>query len=153
MNNFLKSLWDFILNNKLKKEERKMETVETKAETKKEKTVFGFKIDRVKWKNDVDAILLEREEKRANTEKKNWAALDYHFDDRLTKLYSIRAHARGRVHRKFAILNEYDWRKLGHKEPNWKEFIANNGMIKFPLTIVDQAVYIGDGWKEYEKII
>ena len=126
-------------------------TIEIKTEIKTEEKKYGFKIDWPKWKAAVDAVLTEREEKRAKTEKKYWKALDYLFDERLTKLYSIRAHARGRIHRKYAILNEYEWRKLGHKTPDWKEFSLHDGMIKFPLTIEDQAVYIGDSWKEYEK--
>lgn len=124
-----------------------MENMETIIEEKN----YRFRIDYAKWKAALDATLAVREEERAKTEKKFWSALDYHYDQKLTKLYSIRAHARGRIHRAFALLNEYEWRKLGHKTPDWKAFADNNGAIKFPLTLEDQAAYIGDSWKEYEK--
>lgn len=116
-----------------------------------EKKNYGFKIDWKKWKAALDALLTERVNERSDTEKKYWASLDYRYDEKLTKLYSIRAHARGRIHRKYAILNEYDWRKLGHKAHGWQEFVDSDGSIKFELTIDDQVVYIGDSWKEFEK--
>ncbi len=124
-----------------------METTEIKDTENK----IGFKIDYDKWKADLDSILAEREKERASTEKKYWAAVDYRYDEQLTKLYSIRAHARGRIHRKYAKLNEYEYRKLGHKTPGWQEFMANNGVIKFTLTLDDQTAYIGDSWMDYEK--
>lgn len=138
-NGFIK----YFKKNIIEKEERKMETIENK--------VYGFKIDREKWMKAVTTLLTEREEKRKNTEKRFWSSLDYSYDEMLTKLYSIRAHARGRIHRKYAVLNEYDWRRLGHKTPGWSEFAANNGVFKFNLTLDDQAVYISDAWKEFEK--
>ena len=123
---------------------------------------YRFRIDWKKWKNDVDVLLARREEwpklvqevkEGKKTQKEigyyepNWAA-------ELTWLYSIRAHARGRLHRKYAKLTQYEWGKLGHKKPEWQEFVAANGKIKFELTMEDQAKYLdnGCGWKKYEKL-
>jgi len=118
-----------------------------------EKKDYTFKIDRMKWKAAVDAVLSRREAARAKTEKKDWAALDYYYDAELTRLYSVRAHARGHMHRTYAIYNHYDWGKMPSGKvnmPNYGEFIKNDGAIRFKLTMADQAAYIGDSWKEYE---
>lgn len=112
---------------------------------------YRFRIDWPKWKTAVDKLLADREDARTRTEKKRWHEVDYYYSDRLTKLYSIRAQARGRIHRKRAELNQTDWNKLGHKEPGYKDFLEASGSIKFDLTIEDQAKYIGDTWKEYER--
>lgn len=117
---------------------------------------YRFRIDWNKWKVALDKVLAEREKGRyavsTDAEKKYWASLQHRYDEKLTILYSIRAQARGRTHRQYAVLNEYEWRKLGHKTPGWQEFTANNGTIRFVLTLDDQAAYIGDAWKEFEKI-
>lgn len=126
-----------------------METTEIIIEEKN----YRFKIDYKKWKTALDELLAKREEARSKTEKKYWASLDYYYDERLTKLYSIRAQARGRLHRAFARLNWSEWRKLPSskiKEIGYDLFTNNDGAIKFPLTLEDQAAYIGDSWKEYE---
>lgn len=167
MANILKSLMNTIFkkNNKLKSE-CKMENMETnnnfdcphfmiKADqcsicTKN----YRFKIDWNKWKAALDAIHAEREADRAKTEKKFWASLDYYYDEKLTMLYSIRAQARGRLHRQFARLNQAEWKKLPSskvKEIGYDLFTQSDGAIKFPLTLEDQAAYIGSSWKEYEK--
>jgi hypothetical protein len=138
----------FKKNNKLKME-CKMENMETITEEKKN---YRFKIDWKKWKAALDAVHTAREEDRAKTEKKFWSSLDYYYDEKLTKLYSIRAQARGRRHRQFALLNYTDWKKLPCSKTaliNYDVFSQNNGAIKIPLTLEDQAAYIGDSWKEY----
>jgi hypothetical protein len=139
----------------IENKECKMETMENTMETNITETKdYTFKIDRVKWKAAVDAVLARREADRAKTEKKNWASLDYYYDAELTKLYSIRAHARGRMHRLHAIYNYSDWRKMPSAKsnmPKYDEFTQADGAIKFKLTMADQAAYIGDSWKEYEK--
>lgn len=118
--------------------------------------VKGFRIDRVKWQAAVDALLNSRNIERAKTEKKYWPTIDYHYDGLLTKLYSIRAHSRGRIHRKYIRCNYSDWRKLPSSQinlPKYDEFINANGEIKFELTLADQAVYIGGNWKQYELLV
>jgi len=90
---------------------------------------------------------------------------DIYFAEELTKLYSIRAHARGRIHRTSAKLTWSEWNKLGHQNyidstgkvtnvtdylAGLKTFTDTNGKIKFNLTLADQATYLGDSWKQYE---
>jgi len=128
-----------------------MENMETITEAKKD---FRFKIDYAKWKAALDALLADRADARARTEKKNWSALDSYYDPRLTKLYSIRAQARGRIHMRFTRLDWSQWSKLPSSKQNkvgYDEFTKRNGMIGWYLTLEDQAVYIGDEWNEYEK--
>ena len=128
--------------------------IECIMRTAKEKTMekkYGFKIDLPKWKAAEKALLDKREEERAKTEKKYWASLDYFYDEQLTKLYSIRAHSRGRIHRKYAYLNWSDWKKLpiSANKLSYDDFNNSNGQIKFELSLEDQAAYIGDSWKQY----
>ncbi len=127
-----------------------MENMEIIVETNKN---YRFKIDWKKWKTALDETHAVREADRAKTEKKFWASLDYCYDEKLTRLYSIRAQARGRLHRRFALLNWPEWRKMPSSKANkvkYDAFTNNDGAIKFPLTLEDQATYIGDSWKEYE---
>lgn len=119
---------------------------------------YRFKIDRVKWKQAIDELLTKRAEwpnlmQELKEGKKTFKEVGWEPDwkAQLTKLYSIRAQARGRLHRQAAKLTQYEWSKLGHKTPYWQEFVNSNGVIKFTLTLDDQAAYIGDSWKEYEQ--
>lgn len=130
-----------------------MENTEIIVESNKN---YRFKIDWKKWKADVDSLLTDRKDARERTEKKGWSAIDYYYDSRLTMLYSIRAQARGRIHRSTARLNWSDWKKLPCAKVNpvaYDLFTQNNGAAKFLLTLDDQASYIGDSWKEYEQKI
>jgi hypothetical protein len=113
---------------------------------------YRFRIDCKKWKQAVIEVELARENRRdifkqqtddycSKTEGKNGVGILYRqgFNDdmdldyakKLTLLYSIRAHARGRIHRKRARVN------------------TDKGQIKYNLTIEDQVAYIGDAWKKY----
>ena len=137
-----------------------------------EKREFGFKIDRKKWKAAVEAVEAARENRKeifkksiddycSKMEEKNITLgcsrggfndyVDLGYAEQLTKLYSIRAHARGRMHRRVVRMNATDWcYKLGNKTPSYRAFDEAGGMLKFTLTLADQALYIGDSWKEYE---
>jgi len=116
---------------------------------------IGFKIDAKKWKQDLEVLLKQKEDwqqarelfLKTNDYKLYVSYVDW--DDKLTKHYSIRAHARGKLHRQRARLNAYEYKQLGYV-PEYKKFIENNGAIIVPLTIIDQAKYIDDNWKEYE---
>lgn len=132
-----------------------------------------YKIDLKKWKNTVSALLNDRADRLTFSKDvvagtKTWN--EYHakfkgypqYEEELTMLYSIRAHIRGKIHRKVAKLTDYEWHKLRGKKTDKpstedsvermrmiKLFVENNGKIKFDLTLEDQAVYIGDKWKKY----
>lgn len=128
-----------------------MENMETIAE---EKNNYRFRIDYGKWSAAVDALLAERASARARTEKKNWSAMDAYYDPKLTKLYSIRAQSRGRIHMRYTKLDWGQWSKLPSSKINkvgYDEFTKRDGAIGWYLTLDDQAAYIGDSWKEYEK--
>jgi hypothetical protein len=124
---------------------------------------FGFRIDIVKWREALRALEERRKNWPVEYATKQKAALDAgqkyfyeyepHWEEQLTRLYSIRAHSRGRIHRTAAKLTQYEWNKLGHNTPGQQKFTEANGSIKFDLTIIDQAKYLGDSWKEYEKVI
>lgn len=86
----------------------------------------------------------------------SWGACyDEEFQAKLTKLYAIRAHARGRVHRCRARLTANQLCKLGRAGNRWDAIKMMgdpmDGHAKFDLTIEDQARFIGDEWKKYEK--
>lgn len=128
-----------------------MENMETIIEEKKN---YRFKIDYAKWKNDLDDLLAQRENDRKCTPKKEWACLDTYYDPKLTKLYSILAQSRGRIHRAFARLNYDEWRKLPSSKINpvkYDLFVQNDGAVKLPLTLDDQATYIDNDWKQYAQ--
>lgn len=128
-----------------------MENMETITEEKKN---YRFKIDYAKWKADLDALLADRAEARARTEKKNWSAMDAYYDPKLTKMYCIRAQARGRIHMRFAKLDWSQWNKLPSSKQNkvgYEEFTKRDGAIGWYLTLDDQAAYIGDDWIWYAK--
>lgn len=96
-----------------------------------------FKIDRQKWLAAVAAA-------KDNTKE-------------LTKLYSIRAMARDRLHRKRAALTGYDTTILLGKERyealgGWGAFVDANGTISTDLTLADQEKFIGLAWKDYEAV-
>lgn len=149
MINLLKSL----LKIKLKKE-CEMENMETITNEKS----YRFKIDWKKWKAALDELLAKREEwpklmQELAEGKKTFKEIGWepNWKAQLTMLYSIRAQARGRLHRQTAKLTYHEWKQLGHLSPGWQDFASNNGVIKFPLTLDDQAAYIGDSWKGYQK--
>ncbi len=138
---------------------------------------FGFKIDIMKWKKAIEAVNKAREGRNEEFMKgidnhcEKWSGkngmptlyrqgfsdyMDFRYAEELTKLYSIRAHSRGRIHRKHVSLNYYEWRVLNGENWNadkYNEFLTANDCIKFNLTIEDQANYIGDSWQEYVKVV
>jgi hypothetical protein len=94
-----------------------------------------FKIDWKKWKAAVDA-----------------ASTAVYAAEKLTLLYSIRAMARGRVHRKRAKLTASTHKKLRPKaeKPTWGDFTDAHGQIAIDLDAADQAAFVGERWKEFE---
>src|ERR1700742_2459593 len=96
-----------------------------------------FKIDRNKWLAAVAAAEGKREE--------------------LTKLYSIRSMARGKLHRKRAEFTAYEFSKLRGSDAvqaigGSSAFTQANGTLVFDLTAEDQEKYIGLAWQEFERV-
>lgn len=85
-----------------------------------------FKIDRQKWLAAVAAA-------EGNPEA-------------LTRLYSIRAHARGRIHRRKARIT---WIHL--PEVMRAQALAGCGSLVVELGMEDQVKLIGDAWKAFER--
>jgi hypothetical protein len=120
-----------------------------------------FKIDWKKWNEAVkeaeakrDSVIVRRTAGLSPWSSKfievaNQAHAEY--QGIFTKLYSIRAMAHDRVHRKSARLTSYEYRKLGHAVSDELLFIDNGGTLVLPLTAEDQAKYVGDDWKQYER--
>lgn len=121
-------------------------------------TNFRFRIDWKKWNDDVDLLLVRREKwpklvQEVKDGKKTWKEIGYwapDWNDELTTLYSIRAQAHGRLHRKGAKLTFWQYSKLGYNKYSSEEFNKNGGKIKVPLTFMDQITYIGNKWRQYE---
>lgn len=123
-----------------------------------------YKINWDKWKAAVDEVLAHRETKQqlnadlaaAKISFKEWIAgggLRNH-EEELTRLYSIRAHGRGRIHRKRAALTWDQWRKLPANTGKdakslyaQQEGFTNNGGT---LTLILKDL-IKDAWKSYVK--
>lgn len=126
----------------------------------------NFRIDLKKWKAAVEVVLESRQNyperyQEFNAGKITWRDVGYaNWAEQLTKLYSIRAHARGKLHRKIAKITYYEYMKLnGNKiedgftnTEKYKEFVNAGGKIKMSLTIEDQQTYIGEAWKKFEFI-
>lgn len=134
-----------------------------------------FRLDWKKWKaavDEVEARRIQLREMRASSA--SWeaykkvgllGAYDELFVEKLTKLYSIRAHARGRVHRGRAYLSmdriiplrlpkidKYTYGTLEERVALKRSFgHPESGHAKVNLTMADQAAYIGDEWKQFEK--
>lgn len=88
---------------------------------------------------------------------------DAQMEERLTKLYAIRAHARGKVHIKRAFLHADEVMKMvaGVKTRDQARLVLRGAMkcgcnpesghAKLDLTFEDQAKYLGDSWREFER--
>jgi hypothetical protein len=94
-----------------------------------------FKINWKKWKADVDASAGDAE--------------------RLTMLYSIRAHARGRTHRKRARITYAEARRIlpggSTLDMAGQTFVDHGGTMVLTLDLDAQTKYIGERWKDYER--
>lgn len=69
----------------------------------------------------------------------------------LTVLYSIRAHGRGRIHRRRAGLTHEEARQLLNTGRPYEAFTAAGGRLTLELDLDDQAALIGDRWKEFVR--
>lgn len=75
----------------------------------------------------------------------------------LTMLYSIRAHGRGRIHRRNAGLTWHEWSKLPANVgkdllslyQQQRGFTDAGGKLTLILTLEDQAAFIGERYKEF----
>lgn len=106
-----------------------------------------YQIDWKKWWTAVQAA-----EAAKQAEPEGWIRQKHERE--LTVLYSIRAHGRGRVHRRVAGLTHYEAMKLlGDKKLAYscEEFTEADGRLTLELDLEDQAKFIGDRWKEFVK--
>lgn len=94
-----------------------------------------FKIDWKKWKRALDGA----------------KAADDAADQ--TLLYSIRAMARGRVHRCRARLDWYTLRTWGKITPEQGTalHLHGGGHQVVVLTLEDQARFVGEAWRQFER--
>jgi hypothetical protein len=123
-----------------------------------------FRINWLKWDAAVKAVEARRAlQPKLNADLKadviNWqqyraaggASCDEALADELTKLYSIRAMGRGRVHRSGARLTRSQACGVGLKELNNGQYVVFGGTIIHDMTAEHQEKYVGDAWKEYER--
>lgn len=89
-----------------------------------------------------------------------WEGPHPDHDRDMTLLYSIRAQARGRLHRHRAALAYHEFIKLPVKTRLvWtvESFQQHGGRIKFDLSLEDQAAYVGHAgeefWREVEAVV
>ncbi len=129
-----------------------------------------YKINWKNWKAAVDEALAHRETKKQLNADLAAAKITFKefiaggglrdHDHELTLLYSIRAHGRGRIHRRKAALTWEQWRKLpANVDKDVKSLFAqqpgftnNGGTLTLMLELEDQAAFIADAWKGYVRM-
>jgi hypothetical protein len=123
-----------------------------------------FRIDRQKWLEAVKAVEARREASpglvaQAKAGLITWKqfqdsgarSYDEAFQEELTKLYSIRAQAHDHLHRRRARLTYSQALKLAIPGAATMPFIEAGGTLVFDLTAEQQALYVGDAYKEFER--
>lgn len=114
-----------------------------------------YKLDWKKWKEEVDKIVAEKLAFEARIGEKhpkyNWIMT---FDsqildckEKLTKLYSLRAYSRGRIHRKKALLTPEQQFAIGKIKDRWNSL----GDVKYELNWEDQERFIKDIKDKYSR--